>query len=966
MVQQSTDAAVSGLALQASKRKAPARNFAARLFGYDLFISFALGPAPRGSLSYASDLARRLRERDFTVFFSEDEAPPGEQLDSTLVRALDSSRLLVVIANRGTLAEPRWVRREVEEFRRRHPDRPVIPISVGGALLDPTLAGPAQEWLAFKDKIWLDEAADACETGIASAALIERLATAPNRVRSNVAWRRVVRGVIAVLAGLAIALGIAAKMATDSAERARAELRRSISLRMTGEAPAMLTGARAGGDEQAVQQVLVARALAGPTAEVEAAMLSTLKAAPQLSKVVNTGLAIGSMAFSHDGTTIVTGRRDGTLQFWNATNLQSMGTPLEGKQDGISTVALSADGTTLVSGSEDGTLQRWNAHTREPIGEPFKAHKNETPGWAELGVQTVAISPDGSRIASSGWDWTLKLWNAKTGKQDGEPLMEQEGYVYAGLAFSSDGSRIVAAGNDPTIRLWNAQTRRLISQLDMSDVLKGNGDVVSVAFSPSTPDRSIILAGTKRQGVWLWNARTGQRRAFEGKPPGNIATVAFSADGARILAGTEEGAVQMWDATTRKPMGTLSTGARESQTRVAFSRDGARIASGDEDGRLRLWDTARGHSILTVLSAGNNTEPDAVFGATGALMALRRADGKVELRSTKSGQLVRALVGDPAIGDNLVALSPDGSRMVSTSKPALGSDVVSLSSGAIMRLWNTENGTLVGEPIKAERHRYFNGASFRFDGSRFVSYEQQGDTPGDAASADGRLQIWDASSGNPIGKPLEGHKGGVRHATFSPDGTTIVSAGADGTVRLWNADTYQPLDAPVMTHANVNVVAFSPDGTQIVSGDDSGTIHLWNAKARNKSGAPVTEPQRPALSLSFSAAQIWSLAMSPDGSRIAVSSDEGVRLWNAHSGRSIGNLPLPTREGPVFEVTFNGEGSLVGLSRTGSVLLWPGPTKWAELLCSKLTRNISRRQWREWVSSEIDYAVLCPGLPAAE
>ena len=65
---------------QLSSKKRPRRTNAARLFGYDIFISFALGPLPRGTQSYASDLARRLRERDFAVFFSEDEAPPGEPL----------------------------------------------------------------------------------------------------------------------------------------------------------------------------------------------------------------------------------------------------------------------------------------------------------------------------------------------------------------------------------------------------------------------------------------------------------------------------------------------------------------------------------------------------------------------------------------------------------------------------------------------------------------------------------------------------------------------------------------------------------------------------------------------------------------------------------------------------------------------------------------------------------------------
>ena len=62
-------------------------------------------------------------DRDFTVFFSEEEAPVGDQLDATLRRALHRSRILV-IANSGTLAEPRSVRVEADEFRRKHPERP--------------------------------------------------------------------------------------------------------------------------------------------------------------------------------------------------------------------------------------------------------------------------------------------------------------------------------------------------------------------------------------------------------------------------------------------------------------------------------------------------------------------------------------------------------------------------------------------------------------------------------------------------------------------------------------------------------------------------------------------------------------------------------------------------------------------------------------------------------------------------
>jgi len=207
-------------AAQAGKSAAPKRNYASRLFGYDVFLSFALGPPPRGTHSYASDLARRLRERDFTVFFSEDEASPGEKLDSTLLTALHRSRILVVIANRSTLEEPRWVRQEVEEFRRRHPDRPIIPISVDGAVQDAKLAEQTQ-WLEWRDKIWLEESEEAVANGIASDGLVKRLALAPAGRRSNVKWRRLVWGVAAVLLVLAVAATVFGIYARSNAAEAK-------------------------------------------------------------------------------------------------------------------------------------------------------------------------------------------------------------------------------------------------------------------------------------------------------------------------------------------------------------------------------------------------------------------------------------------------------------------------------------------------------------------------------------------------------------------------------------------------------------------------------------------------------------------------------------------------------------------------------------------------------------------------
>lgn len=948
------DAATPLPAAEVGDSPPPKRNFAARLFGYDLFISFALGPAPRGTLSYASDLARRLRERDFSVFFSEDEAPPGERLDSTLLKALHSSRLLVVIANCGTLEQPRWVRKEVEEFRRRHPGRPIIPISIGGALRDPALGAAAQEWLAFQDKIWLDESNEAASDGIASKAVLERLATAPTRVRANVRWRWLARGVMAVLATLAVALGVAAKVATDSAERARDELRRAVSLRLIGEAPAMLDGARAGGDEHTLQQVLVAQRLAGSSAEADRALLSTLKAMPHLSKAVNTGLRIGDVAFSRDGTHVVSGASDGSLQVWDASTLQALGSALKSKQNDISTLALSADGKTLVAGSSDGTLQLWDLAIRKPLGEAMKAHKNEAPPWSDFGVQTVAISPDGRRAASAGWDWTLKLWDAKAAKQEGEPLMEAEGFVNRAIAFNADGSRIAAAGNELVLRLWNAETRELLATLDLRKAFQGDDDVAGLAFSPAGADGFDIVAGTEHKGVWLWNAKTGERRLLEGTPSGKVTRVTFSADGLRVLASTESGRVQVWNAATGKPVGALQAGADGSHTAVDFSLDGGSVVSGDQDGRLRLWDIAGRHSLLAVLKPGHEDERNLVFGTNGALLAIGNSAGKVELRSMQDGHVVRALAGAVARDADLVALSADGARLVTTR-----------TSGAFMQLWNTETGHPIGEPVKAQHRRFFNGAAFRFDGARVVTYEQEGDTPGDYTQVDGRLQVWDANTGQAIGQPLTGHQGGVRHARFDPQGTTLVSAGADGTLRLWDAERQLSLPAPAMLHEHVAVVAFSPDGRQIVSGADNGSVKVWDVNAAGaKADVSATGKARPRLDLKFSETQIWAVAFSPDGARVFASGSDGVRLWNAHTGHLIGSLPHSARQGPVFDLAFNPKGMMLGYTKAGFVIQWPQPAAWAELLCARLTRNMGRQAWKDLVSPEINYQVQCPSLPA--
>ena len=75
----------------------------------------------------------------------------------------------------------------------------------------------------------------------------------------------------------------------------------------------------------------------------------------------------------------------------------------------MTSVAFSPDGTRIVSGSWDHTLIIWNAHTGQQVrDEPLKGHTNT--------VMSVAFSPDGTRIVSQDYSNKTLVWDASTGK----------------------------------------------------------------------------------------------------------------------------------------------------------------------------------------------------------------------------------------------------------------------------------------------------------------------------------------------------------------------------------------------------------------------------------------------------------------------------------------------------------------------------------------------------------------------
>ncbi|KIJ58375.1 hypothetical protein HYDPIDRAFT_54115, partial [Hydnomerulius pinastri MD-312] len=100
----------------------------------------------------------------------------------------------------------------------------------------------------------------------------------------------------------------------------------------------------------------------------------------------------------------------------------------------------------LAGGHEDGKVVVWNASTGAPTAGPFKLHD-----W----VNSVAFSPSGDRIATSGYDQTIRVVYSHSG-EDVIPAIQAHSDWVNSVVWSPNGQQIISASDDRTIKFWNS------------------------------------------------------------------------------------------------------------------------------------------------------------------------------------------------------------------------------------------------------------------------------------------------------------------------------------------------------------------------------------------------------------------------------------------------------------------------------------------------------------------------------
>jgi WD40 repeat protein/beta-lactamase regulating signal transducer with metallopeptidase domain len=297
--------------------------------------------------------------------------------------------------------------------------------------------------------------------------------------------------------------------------------------------------------------------------------------------------------FSPDGKTLATGGSlgaSGELFLWNIPGSGSTRDLPHGHAEAVSSLAYSRDGKLVAVGGWDKTVSILDATSGKELAR-LTGHTG--------GIRALAFSPDSKTLATAGDDRTVKLWDMTTLGENGasSPRATLKGHTckVTGVAFALDGKTLATGGSDiqlgvsSEVLLWDLSVLGRRETISPRSFLKGPVQGFwTLAFSPD--GKSLVTGGSSAPALKVWDVATGEERlALRAASASYIRCLAFSADGKMLAAGHGDGSIGLWSTSTWRESATFR-GHTGQMLSISFSVDGRTLVTANQDGTVKVWD----------------------------------------------------------------------------------------------------------------------------------------------------------------------------------------------------------------------------------------------------------------------------------------------------------------------------------------------------------------------------------------
>ncbi len=708
--------------------------------------------------------------------------------------------------------------------------------------------------------------------------------------------------------------------------------------------PAVVAEPLFGGPTAAAPQTLVVSAdgrwaAAAVGNDVQLWNLADKKAGAKLTG--NKGV-VRAVAFSADGTQLVTASLDKSVRVWNAADgkqLAQADVPAE-----LFSATFLGDGSQVAAGAADGKIRLFGFKAGDAKLAPVRDFA--APGKRVQALAVLAGTP--TQVVSGDEGGNVVIWNTADGKQ--VRAMQRTGGEIFALAVRPDGQRIAAVGGDKTLRVWNTADGKQLGE--------AKGDV-RVAREAAALDRGVALAkniaALEKTAVTEAekNAKTeadGVKKAEETKVAAEKTLKEKTEAAAKATAEKTKAEAEVTATTVAKTkaeeakaaadkaLADADTAEKAAQKQAADAK-----AAAAKDAKNKALADAKTAADKAVTTAAEKTKT-ARTAATAAQQALGAANAKANAatqavqRTTKPAEdaekakteaasaatsSVRAVTSAQAAAKKSADAVPVAQQRLKDAEAkqkdletklaaaqkratdsqavlrsvAYSADGLNIAAGGDDKLVQTYNGD-TGTPIEAYAGQGDAVTAVAFSGTRLLS--AAADKTINARTLDAPW-TWVRTIGDPASQTLVDR---VTSLDFNPDGKLLASGGGEpsrsGELKIWNPADGKLVREVADAHSDVVLgVRFSPDGTLIAScGADKFLKTFQTADGKFVRG------------FEGHTHHVLSAAWSADGKTLAsAGADSVVKLWEVTTGEQKRTVTGFTKE--VTSLTFAGVGPTV-------------------------------------------------------